>query len=76
MCRESQAKTRVVFQAKTQAEFFTIELPPRMDLEVLNIPFLSTMLDPGSGDFKNVKRIVERTVRVSDQSHILMIKFV
>ena len=33
-----------------------------VDLELLNVPFLSTMLDPASSDFKSVKRIVETTV--------------
>ena len=33
-----------------------------VDLELLNVPFLSAMLDPASTDFKNVKRIVETTV--------------
>ena len=35
-----------------------------VDLELLNVPFLSAMLDPASADFKNVKRIVETTVCV------------
>ena len=34
-----------------------------IDLEIFNIPFLSTMSDPSSEDFVNVKKVVERTVR-------------
>ena len=35
------------------------------NLEVANIPFLSTMLDPFSNDFKNAKAIVEEVVILS-----------
>ena len=41
MCRESQAKTWVVFQAKTQAKMFPIELPPR---DIVNVAMCSKRL--------------------------------
>ena len=38
------------------------------NLEVVNIPFFSTMIDPFSNDFKNVKATVEHVVSGSGVS--------
>ena len=37
-CRESQAKTQVIFQARTQAEIFLLNRPPdQTDVEILHL---------------------------------------